>query len=92
MSRPKTRLALPLVLLSAVVIGNCSDGTLSGPEDRQQLTPPAPSFDISDAAHGGNAHFFWLPPMVDDPGAFNGPFDGTLSPVVHICDLTDCAA
>jgi hypothetical protein len=30
--------------------------------------------------------------MVDDPGAFNGPFDGTLSPVVHICDLTDCAA
>jgi hypothetical protein len=29
--------------------------------------------------------------MVGDPGSFNGAFDGTQSPVVHICELADCA-
>jgi hypothetical protein len=53
---------------------------------------PGPDFLISDAVTGGNEHFYWLPPMADDPGSFTTAFDGSLSPVVRICDLADCAA
>jgi hypothetical protein len=55
----------------------------------QPTQPPElePSFDISDAAHNsGNEHFFFLPPMVAQPPAFNGAFDATVAPVVQICD------
>ena len=90
MSLPTTHVVLPLALVSALAIGNCSDRTLSAPEDRKPATPPAPQFAISDAAHGGNVHFFWLPPTVGHPGSFNGPFDGSQSPEVHICDLSSC--
>ena len=71
---------------SALVLASCSDGP---------VTPDVgdPSFAILDAVHnGGNEHFFWLPPLVTNPGSFNGAFDGTHSPVVSICDLADCAA
>lgn len=51
----------------------------------------SPSWVISDAVHGGgNSHFFWLPPMVAQPASFNGPFDATVSPTVHICNLANC--
>jgi hypothetical protein len=48
-------------------------------------------FAISDGAHGGNLHFYWLPPLVPEPNA-TGVFDATLSPVVRICewDGTSC--
>jgi len=45
---------------------------------------------ISDGAHPvgglGNPHFFFLPPMVKDPGPTGTP-DATLSPIVDICQL-----
>ena len=45
--------------------------------------------EISDADHNaGNQHFFWLPPIVSNPIAFNGPFDGSVSPTVRICEWT----
>src|SRR5256885_2243689 len=43
---------------------------------------------ISDGAHGGgNAHFFFLPPLVD-VSQFSGTFDSSLSPVVTVCQLS----
>lgn len=42
-----------------------------------------PSFEISDGAHGGNAHFFFLPPMVSNPQS-DGTFQAGLSPVIRI--------
>lgn len=70
---------------AALVLAACSKGP---------VTPDVgdPSFEIVDAVHGdGNEHFFWLPPMVGNPGSFTGVFDGSQSPVVRICDLADCA-
>jgi hypothetical protein len=47
---------------------------------------PSAQFDISDGAQeGGNPNFFFLPPMVKDPGPGVG-FDGSASPVVKIYD------
>ena len=40
---------------------------------------------ISDGAHGGNEHFFFLPPLVPDPAA-TGTFDATVDPVVEVLE------
>jgi len=47
---------------------------------------------ISDAAHLGKPHFYFLPPMVGNP-ATSGVFDPTLAPRVEVCVLagTACA-
>ncbi len=49
------------------------------------MEPPPPSFAISDGAHGngGNANFFFLPPMVSKSQT-NGAFDASLDPVIRI--------
>jgi hypothetical protein len=39
---------------------------------------------ISDATHGGTPGFFWLPPMVKNPGSA-GTLDTELDPTVTIC-------
>jgi alpha-tubulin suppressor-like RCC1 family protein len=50
-----------------------------------QATPNTPRLDIQDAAHaGGNAHFFFLPPMVPVP-SYSATTDPTQSPVVIVC-------
>jgi alpha-tubulin suppressor-like RCC1 family protein len=50
-----------------------------------------PEFEIQDGAHtAGNGHFFFLSPMVPQP-RFSGTFDGSLSPVVEICQWTGSA-
>lgn len=52
-----------------------------------ELAPDRPSTVISDGAHsGGNAHFYFLPPLVPNP-AHTGMFDGSLSPIVEICAI-----
>jgi hypothetical protein len=89
------RLARALLCsLVGVSLLSCSDATSPTEPGPAVATAPAAPFSlISDAAHaGGNAHFFWLPPMVAQPSEFNGPFDGSKSPVVRICDLANCAA
>jgi len=43
----------------------------------------SPSFAISDGAHGGASHFYFLPPLVPQPD-HAGAFDPTLAPVVRI--------
>lgn len=49
---------------------------------------------VSDGAHDGNPHFFFLPPIARHEGDFTGVFDGSLAPVVDICRLdgTECAS
>jgi len=49
-----------------------------------------PQFSISDAVHGsaGNAHFYFLPPLVPNPSP-TGTFDGSQSPVVEICEWAE---
>lgn len=79
------RRLLLFTTLSLFVV-SCQDTT--SPIDLSE-----PTLAISDAVHNGaNEHFFWLPPMVGNPGSINGAFDGTVSPTVMICNLADCAA
>ncbi len=64
-----------------------------GCRDQQPVQPTVsagPAFLISDGAHNGNAHFFFLPPLAPDPGALfhAGTFNTKLSPVVEVCVLT----
>jgi hypothetical protein len=48
----------------------------------ERLVEP-PSFAISDAAHGGSGHFYFLPPLVPHPSPA-GEFDPTLTPIVRV--------
>lgn len=48
--------------------------------------PGGPARVISDGAHAGNPHVFFLPPMLPDPSAsFSAAFDGSLDVAIHIC-------
>ncbi len=60
-------------------------------KDQPLQSPGGPAYMISDAAHAGNHHFFFLPPLVPDPSAFfqTGAFDPSLSPTVEVCRLQD---
>ena len=79
MKSPRLR-ALALLLLA---LGGCTESPV-GP--RAAAGPPAgTSLIINDAANGGTPGFYFLPPMVPDPGPFTGTFDGTLTPVAKIC-------
>jgi len=44
----------------------------------------APTLRIADAAHNGDQHFFFLPPLAWMP-AYGGTFDASLQPQVSIC-------
>lgn len=52
----------------------------------QSASAVVPPGQISDAAHPpGRAGFYFLPPMVPDPGPATTPLDTTLSPTATIC-------
>jgi len=74
-----------LVATSLLAVAACStDRNLTAPRKRPELA-------ISDGAHqGGTPGFFFLPPLVAQPGT-GGAFDAdiaALSPQVAICDIT----
>src|SRR5436309_14510314 len=79
---------LPLVVAIASVLSVAC-------RDRELPLAPAsgrPAFLISDGAHtGGNADFFFLPPLVPDPsGSPNfdgGRFNAQLAPIVEVCEM-----
>lgn len=82
-------LAWAAVLTLTLLLTACDqESSLTAPEQVE------PAFLISDGAHGGNEHFFFLTPMV--PAASpEGVFDDSLEPVVEICELDnheDCGA
>ena len=70
-----------LTLLALTVSCHEEDG-VTGPS----LPVRPPSLAISDAAHGGKSHFYFLPPILPAP-AFSGVFDAALSPEVRVCRL-----
>jgi len=70
---------------------------------RSPVAPPASplapageaSLTIFDGAHAGapyDSKFFFLPPMVKNPGDDRKAADGTLSPTVEVCELTAAGA
>jgi hypothetical protein len=74
------------IALAAAIAAACTE-TAAPPSAR-------PAASLSDGAHSdGNVHFFFLPPMVANPHPTGTP-DGSLSPVVDICewDGTTCVA
>jgi Big-like domain-containing protein/WD40 repeat protein len=87
-----------LIALSLVTLGTslaaCGDQDPTGTE----MTNPAdeapriggPALAISDGAHGGNPHFFFLPPLVPNPNP-TGTFDPAVTPTVVICALSGSA-
>lgn len=82
------RLVLLMACLPvAVVIVACQDST--APITSDAGTPP--QLAIADGAHGGNSHFYFLPPMVSPPRP-TGTFDPGVSPTVDICRLPSCAS
>jgi hypothetical protein len=73
------------VVVSAIISVGCRDQ-----QPVQPTASAAPEFMISDGAHSGNTHFFFLPPLAADPSALFhvGTFNSKLAPVVEVCILT----
>ena len=70
-----------LPLLAATLLA-CRDQPTAPPTVGQNLVP---ALAISDGAHvGGNAHFYFLPPLVAAP-SYSGVFDATVQPFVEVC-------
>jgi hypothetical protein len=77
------RLVPAFACLLAVAACSGPDG-LTGPST-SPLTPTRPLASISDATQGGgNAHFYWLPPVAPT-GTYAGTFDPGLQPTIKIC-------
>lgn len=76
------RVGLTLLTATIALAAGCTEHSAFS------VSPPLAA--ISDGATGGNPHFFFLPPMVANPGP--GENDDTQSPVVVICqwDGTAC--
>ncbi|MEJ2677965.1 MAG: Ig-like domain-containing protein [Gemmatimonadota bacterium] len=68
---------------AAFLLASCSDSTTTV---TPTLTAPSSSFVISDGAHGGNSHFYFLPPLVPSP-TYSGTFNPSVLPTVDICQL-----
>ena len=79
------------ILCLSVVIGGCAVTDPLKPDDAVLVAPGANASSVSDGAHGGNPHFFFLPPLTADPET-SGVFDAGLSPRVSVCALgvEDC--
>src|SRR5438552_1464632 len=73
------------VTVSAVISVGCRDQ-----QPVQPVASAGPAYLISDGAHHGNAHVFFLPPLAPDPSALfhAGTFNSKLAPVVEVCILT----
>ena len=66
---------------ASVLAVACGDPTPLAP----LRTRPNPQ--ISDGAHAGNSHFFFLAPLVAGTPAFSDESDGAVSATVDICDV-----
>lgn len=81
---------LAVSALFALVLPSCgSDPSAPSAPSASAGGVPAPA--ISDGAHDGNPHFYFLPPMVPSP-AFSGTADPDASPTVVICAWNEISA
>lgn len=83
--RRRVLLCLTLISLSAC------NGDKIGQPISSPISPPSRS--ISDGTFAlGNPDFFFLPPMVKNPSSnpnwTAGGFNGTLHPIVHVCEMS----
>ena len=81
---------MKLGLLRVVTLGGAL--LVAGCTDRSSPTDLSPDLVIFDAEHGDEgSHFYFLPPMVPDPGA-TGVFDANQPAAVEVCEWTgsDC--
>jgi Tol biopolymer transport system component len=85
MSGAKRAVVLAAATFTLGMAACTSDETPTSPS-----ADPGPAFAISDGAHGGNPHFYFLPPLVAAPHP-TGAFDPTLNPTVRVCPLPACA-
>src|SRR6266571_7479780 len=69
----------------AALLLACHEDRVTAPASREN-----PSFAISDGAHGGGNHFFFLPPTVipTGPQTFSGTFDATVNATALVCQGT----
>lgn len=73
-------------LLMLGLLGGCTEVPTDPADPTSAAQAGRPSFVISDGAHGGNPHVFFLPPMLPDPSAgFSAAFVGTLDVEIMIC-------
>jgi hypothetical protein len=85
MSR-STKIALLLMLGGAAA---CGDGGTPVTSDAATRAPAGRSATIFDAAHAApDSKFYFLPPMVRNPHDDQREADGSLSPIVQVCELT----
>ena len=75
--------AVRVLLLSVIVVAACQDRSAVAPTHNSEITRA----DVLDGAAGGNAHFFFLPPMVANPSP-TGQFNPALAPTVEVCQTT----
>lgn len=78
------RIALSTFVLAGSLAGCADSSGLAGPANMG--APPRPSASILDAAHGGTAGFYFLPPLVAQP-TDTGVFDATRAVAVTVCPL-----
>ena len=81
-SRTRIERVLPLLLATALACER------DGPTNPATARPDqSAQFAISDGAHaGGNAHFYFLPPLVAPP-KYAGVFDPTVHPIVEVAAI-----
>ena len=76
--------ALVVCLTLAIVVGCREQSSVTSPQK------PSIAAALLDGGQGGNPHFFFLPPLVEQP-SFSGTLNSHLAPVVQICTLTSGA-
>src|SRR5256885_9233208 len=80
----KLERVLRIVAMSVVAVGlSCRDRAPSITSPRSSTG--GPTFEFADGAHGGNAHFYFLPPPVSSP-AVTGAVDPNQVPAVLGCE------
>ena len=75
---------LSRICVALLVLIGCSDDATEPPAGVIR-SPTSPALDISDAAHAGNTHVYFLPPLVPNP-SFAGVTDPGQSPDVLVCE------
>jgi len=86
------RLAVVPAVVSLIALAACSAPdapTAPSSATVTPLTPVKPAAAISDAVSGsgGDAHFYWLPPIAPDT-IYRGTFDSGLQPEIRICRVS----
>lgn len=86
-------ITLSLLTLAVAGLAGCEDQDPTGTDlttSTEGSGSEATSFAISDGAHSGNPHFFFLPSLVPNPSP-TGTFDPAVAPTVVICALNGSA-